>query len=376
VALKRHVSRMRCSLCITGEILSDVQASEIQAGASESFERALVALSKRSIRDALDLLHRAERSGYDPDQCAAYRWNCWMLAGRFEKAWRESDEIVARGRPDPHRLWDGLPFVGKRVMIRCLHGLGDAIQFIRYVRLIRKGASRVTVQTHPELVSLFRGIPFVDDVISWSGEGCIQWDQQIEVMELPRAFRTTVDTVPAEVPYLTVEPGRREHSRVAPRPGKNPRVGLQWRSGDYNPERSIAAAELNAILKIPGIDFYTFQRGPHRAELHNLDVACCVYDVSGESPEIVEAAADLMNIDLLITADTMLAHLAGALGVAVWVLLPFAADWRWMLDRADTPWYPTMKLFRQPSPGDWEPAVRQMVAGLPVFFSQRNSGNE
>ena len=119
----------------------------------------------------------------------------------------------------------------------------------------------------------------------------------------------------------------------------------------------------HAILKIPGVHFYTFQRGPHRTELHNLGVADSVYDVSGESPEIVEAAADLMNIDLLITADTMLAHLAGALGVAVWVLLPFAADWRWMLDRADTPWYPNMKLFRQPSPGDWEAAVRQMVAG-------------
>ena len=99
-----------------------------------------------------------------------------------------------------------------------------------------------------------------------------------------------------------------------------------------------------------------------------------MYDVSGESTEILEAAADLMNIDLLITADTMLAHLAGALGVAVWVLLPFAADWRWMLDRADTPWYPSMKLFRQPSPGDWEPAVRQIVAGLPDVFRLRNSG--
>ena len=287
-----------------------------------------------------------------------------MLSGCFEEAWRESDRIAARGRPDPHRLWDGLPFAGKRVVIRCLHGLGDAIQFIRYVRLVRRGASRVTVQTHPELVSLIRSMALVDDVISWSDDGCIQWDQQIEVMELPRAFRTTLETVPAEVPYLAVESCRREHCRVPPRRGKNPRIGLQWRSGEYNPERSIPAEELCPILKIPGMDFYTFQRGPHRGDLHHLDVASSVYDVSGESPEILEAAADLMNIDLLITADTMLAHLAGALGVAVWVLLPFAADWRWMLDRKDTPWYPTMKLFRQPSPGDWGPAVRQIVTAL------------
>jgi hypothetical protein len=299
-----------------------------------------------------------------------------MLAGRFEEAWRESDRIAARSRPDPHRFWDGLPFAGKRVLIRCLHGLGDAIQFIRYVRLLRPVASRVTVQTHPELVSLIQGMPCADDVITWSEDGRIIWDQQIEVMELPRVFRTTVETVPAEVPYLSVQPARREHCRVPPRPSKTRRIGLQWRSSDYNPERSIPAAELRPILEIPGVDFYTFQRGLYRAELHNLDLVRSLHDVSGESPEIVEAAADLMNIDLLITADTMLAHLAGALGIAVWVLLPFAADWRWMLHREHTPWYPTMRLFRQPSPGDWEPAVRQIVAALPEFFSLRNSGEE
>jgi ADP-heptose:LPS heptosyltransferase len=118
------------------------------------------------------------------------------------------------------------------------------------------------------------------------------------------------------------------------------------------------------IVRIPHLQFFSFQRGDARAELSGNRSPGAIHDVSGDSPEIVEAAADLMGIDLLITVDTMLAHLAGALGRRVWVLLPFAADWRWMLDRSDSPWYPTMRLFRQPRPGDWASPVRQIVRAL------------
>src|SRR5207248_1787168 len=114
---------------------------------------------------ALEHCRQARTLGYDPDECAAYRWHCFMLLGQFESAWQESDDIAQRGAPDPYRLWDGLSFTGKRVIIRCLHGYGDAIQFIRYARLVRNHAARVIVETHPELVGLFTGTPFVDEVI-------------------------------------------------------------------------------------------------------------------------------------------------------------------------------------------------------------------
>lgn len=329
------------------------------------FQLALEALSHRAVEDAIELLSQAERRGYDADECAARRWICWMLAGKFENAWRESDAISRRGNPDPHRLWDGLSFRGKRVMIRCLHGFGDAIQFVRYAKLVRGNqASRVIVQVHPELVSLMRGASFVDEVISWCDEGSVGWDQQIEVMELPGAFQTTLDTIPGEIPYLRLTPQQRQGSRIVPRHGTGLRIGLQWGSSGWNVDRSVALRELRPVLGMAGIEYFSFQRGASREELAMIGEGYPIQDVSGTSPHIVEAAADLMNIDVLITVDTMLAHLAGALGREVWVLLHWDSDWRWMLQRCDSPWYPTMRLFRQPAPGDWHSVALQVMKEL------------
>jgi len=287
-----------------------------------------------------------------------------MLLGRFQEAWRESDRIAARGRPDPDSLWDGAPLAGKRVIIRCLHGYGDAIQFIRYARLVRREASRVIVQACPELLALLRGMPFADEVIGWHapGERIPGWDKQVEVMELARIYRATENTIPRDVPYLRVPWRRRLNSRI-PSQAHRPRVGLQWRSSTWNPARSVPFAALEPLLGQPGFEFYNFQRGCSPAEICAL-ARREIYDVSGQSPEIIEAAADLTCIDLLVTADTMMAHLAGALARPVWVLLPFESDWRWMLHRYDSPWYPTMRLFRQPTPGDWQTPVREICREL------------
>ena len=149
-----------------------------------------MSFAHREVRDALKLFHTAERLGYDEDSCRAWRWQCWMLLGEFERAWAESDALIARGTPDANRLWDGLPFTGNRVIVRCLHGYGDAIQFLRYAPLVRASAAHLTVETHPEMVSLVQQIPGIDQVITWdrpasaSGEN---WNQQIEVMEASRA---------------------------------------------------------------------------------------------------------------------------------------------------------------------------------------------
>ncbi len=286
-----------------------------------------------------------------------------MLLGRFHEAWRESDHIEQRSVV-ADRLWDGLPFSGKHVIIRCLHGYGDAIQFLRYARMVRRQAAKVTVETHPEMVSLLRGLPFVDNVVTWadgSSKAVDDWDQQIEVMELPRAFRTTVATIPAKVPYITVCPRRLERSRVALESFTRPRVGILWSASNWNPARSMSLAELAPILELPGFAFYSFQRDAARQELFCSPFRSRIHDTAPHSPEIVDTAADLKNMDLLITVDTMAAHLAGALAKPVWVLLPFAADWRWMLDREDTPWYPTMRLFRQHAPGDWQTPVNRIV---------------
>jgi hypothetical protein len=337
---------------------------------AQKYREARCAFSKRRIHDCLELLRAAERSGHDPAACAASRWDCWMLLGRFEEAWKESDAILARGLPDPNRLWDGLPFAGKRLMIRCLHGFGDAIQFLRYAKVVRQEADSVAVQTHPQLVSLFKGAPFVDWVTTWSdGPGLRHrdWDQQIEVMELPRAFRTTLAEIPHETPYLCVDRRYVSGSPLAGRPRRKPRLGVLWEGGEWNPARNVPFSDMLPVLSAPDFEVYSFQRGSGREQLRAAGLADRICDLSGEAQDAVYFAADLMHIDLLITVDTMAAHLAGALGRPVWVLLPFEADWRWMLDRADSPWYPTMRLFRQKKAGDWRAPVVQVLRELESF---------
>jgi hypothetical protein len=334
--------------------------------ADAHFELAVEHLSNRRISDSLDHFHHAERLGSDPDECASGRWSCWMLLGEFEKAWQESDSLCMRGTPDPNRFWDGLPFTGKRVILRCLHGYGDAIQFMRYAPLIRREASYLIVETHPEMVSLFRGTPFIDEVITWTGpdKRSPEWDQQIEIMELPRAFRTTLQTIPNAVPYLFVGEQARERSRALLGGSGKTRVGILWASSYWNPARNIELAKWSPLLELTGFAFYSFQRGPEREELRLLNGNYEIYDTAETSPEIADTAADLTNMDLLITVDTMAAHLAGALGKPVWMLLPYHADWRWMCDREDTPWYPTMRLFRQPEPGDWDSVIARIAGEL------------
>jgi ADP-heptose:LPS heptosyltransferase len=321
------------------------------------FELAGERLRQRRIFEALAAYDEAEQCGFSPDQCASGRWMCWMLLGCFERAWQESRSIAERGAPDPHRLWDGQPFQGKHVMVRCLHGFGDAIQFVRYVPLLRRQAASVTVQTHPRLVSLMRGVQGADKVITWE-EAEPSWNQQIEVMELPGAFRTTVRSIPCAVPYLAVEPWRVDLSRKLLGGKERPKVGLAWAAAAWDSSRSLPRDAVTALAQLNGFSFYSLQLGPEAAFCADEMIA------ARSTEEIADTAADICNLDLVISVDTMLAHLAGALGKPVWTLLPFRADWRWMWDRDDSPWYPTMRLFRQPAAGDWGPVIERVAESL------------
>ncbi len=338
------------------------------AFASNDFECGLNAIRRRQILEALRYFDNAELSGYNANECASSRWHCWMLLGDFEQAWKESDFISLQDAGGSEGLWDGLPFDGNQLIIRCLHGLGDAIQFIRYARLLKRHTARITVETHAALVPLFRKLEYIDDVVTWedcSSKGQQEWNQQIEVMELPRAFRTTLDTVPMDVPYLNVGIENKERSKRAlgNRSGRL-RVGLVWASSEWNPARSVSAADLIPILQLTHADFFSFQRGPRSSDLEILHKYRELHNTADHSPGILDTAADMVNMDVVITVDTMAAHLAGALGTKVWLLLPFESDWRWMLNRDSSPWYPTMRIFRQSAPGDWRPVINQVVASL------------
>lgn len=325
------------------------------------FRKAQEALDTMRAREALQLFKDAERAGYDPDESAAGSWTCHMLCGEFEEAWLESDAIEKRGKPDPLRFWDGKPLTGKKVILRCLHGLGDTLQFIRFAPFIRARAAEFTIESQPQLKTLMAAANVADHVITW-GEASPDWDSQIEVNELPRLFRVTEDSIPNAVPYLRVPQPRRVHLG---RKSGVLRVGLVWRSSDYNPLRSLSLEQIAPLLEIPGYSFFSLQAGPVQAELAAL--GCSIPNLGEQAADVLETAENMLSMDLIISVDTMTAHLAGALGLPVWILLPLACDWRWMVNRTDSPWYPTARLFRQQNPGDWTSVIRQVRDALRSF---------
>jgi hypothetical protein len=296
-------------------------------------------------RDALD--------GNDSDE-----WLRLARRGDFEGAWAASDRIRARNAgvrdwtlPRHHQtIWDGSPLAGREVLIRCYHGLGDTIQFIRYAALVRRVARRVAVWGQPALLPLLERMSGIDEFLPLhDGAPQTDYDVDVEIMELPYVFRTTLATIPDAVPYLSAEP-----VCVA---GDRPRIGIVWRAGEWNSDRSIPFAELGPLFDCAAVTWYALQLAPQRHERHPRIRAM-------RADTIIDTARAMASLDLVISVDSMPAHLAGALGVPVWTLLPWDADWRWMEGRTDSPWYPTMRLFRQPARGCWSAVVDEVRLAL------------
>ena len=298
-------------------------------------------------------------------------WMRNMRRGDFARAWAVSDEVLQRRRGEScHHLprhfqwvWNGEPFDGKRVLIRCYHGLGDTIQFIRYAPLVKRVASSVVVWAQPALIPLLRTVSGIDQFLPLhAGQPEVDYDIDVEIMELPHVFRSTVDTLPRSIPYLHIAPAD------LPRSGKL-RVGLVWKCGDWAPERSIPLTLLQPLAENPSLELHILQRGPA------LNERASGFGIVSGSDDILAAARVVAALDLVISIDSMPAHLAGALGVATWTLLQANSDWRWMDDREDTPWYPTMRLFRQNAHEGWEPMIRRVTDEL-RRFAPEPSGRE
>lgn len=322
-------------------------------------------LKHRDLPAARWAFDRAEAAGGDPDVCSAGRWLTAMLGGDFETAWRQSDAIRQRGAPEPHRLWQGEDLRGRRVMVRSLHGLGDAVQMMAYAPTLRSLATQVTWEVAPRLLPLARLFEGVDDVITW-GDGAPAvppvWEVQVEITELPYLFRTLEEDLPIATGYLhlPVEEVRRAAAAMGPR--TQPRVGVVWASGEWNPSRNLPSDLVQALLGTAGVDFWSLQ-GSGQAEQAQLWPIRNALEVCGDG--LLPLAATIANLDLVITPDTLQAHLAAVLGVPVWLLLQHEADWRWMVNCPDSPWYPSLRIFRQRVPGDWAGIFEQVERTLP-----------
>lgn len=249
--------------------------------------------------------------------------------------------------------WDGAPC--RRLLIWHEQGLGDTVQFVRYAKLCKERATTVVVLCPTELVSLLKRCPFVDDAVDAVRAG--DFDQHISIMSLPNRFKTTLDTIPAPIPYLSADEALA--ARWRRRMGcAGLRVGLVW-SGNIrrnhlrfqviDRNRRLSLEDMQALLELPNITYYSLQKGEAEKEAEGHDMINFMDEVS----DFAETAAIIANLDLVISADTSVAHVAGAMGKPVWVLSRFDACWRWLRNRPDSPWYPTARIFGQTERGTW-----------------------
>lgn len=284
----------------------------------------------------------------------ARTWAESMRMGDFEAAWRVADRLLheragksCHDWPRHHRyVWDGTPLGKRHVLIRCYRGLGDIVQFARYLPLVREIAREVTLWAPAAMLPLLETVGGADHLLPLhAGEPDVTFEVDVEIMELAHVFRTTQATIQARVPYLHVAPAPLERS------AEQLAVGLVWQAGEWDDRRNVPLDALAPLATLPGVQLHLLQRGPGRRDWRYGGAL----DASSDDP--LRTAAVMRALDLLISVDSFPAHLGGALGVPVWTLLHADADWRWMKDRDDSPWYPTMRLFRQPRAGDWNSVV-------------------
>ncbi|RJF76772.1 tetratricopeptide repeat protein [Azospirillum cavernae] len=299
----------------------------------------------------------------DPD-CVDAHWNLalnLLRVGRFAEGWGEYEWRWRRpGTPVEHRgvpAWDGGPLNGRTLLLVCEQGLGDTLQFLRYAQSQALSGGSVALRCQAELASLLEGQPGIDRVTT-TRDPPPPCDVQASLMSLPGLLGSRLDTILAAVPYL-----RAPKRRVA-LPDGGFRVGLVWGSSPTDPSRSCPLSALTRLGGIPGLRVFSLQKGPHADLLSTTPGAGFITDLSAEIADMADTAALMQDMDLVVTVDTSVAHLAGALGRPVWILLPHLADWRWLLDRDDSPWYPTARLFRQTTAGDWGNVVERLEKAL------------
>ena len=281
-----------------------------------------------------------------------------LLQGDFEAGWAEYEARwrvgVGDERAFSEKRWKGEPLDGARILIFAEQGLGDTIQFARYAPMIRACGGDVVLEVQPPLKKLLSQTDGTSCVMS-RGEALPEFTWQCPLMSVPLALGTRLDTIPAATPYIRVDAGRAEawRSRLT---GNAKRIGLAWAGSPAHPRnrlRSIPLELMIPLLRVKQACFYSLQFGEGVEQIKQLPRDVPLFDFGEELKELTELAALVANLDLVITVDTAVAHLAGGIGKPVWILLGKGCDWRWLLEREDSPWYPSARLFRQAKVGDW-----------------------
>ena len=310
------------------------------------------------------------------------RATCYLAEGDYERGWRTYEgRLRIPGFITQHNLprWQGEPLAGRSLLLLAEQGLGDTVHFVRYARLLKKRGARLVLAAPAALGPLLANHPDLDELFILGSAGELpRCDFCLPLLSAPGAFLTTASTIPAEVPYLWADPEltdqwRRQLGEIA-----GYKIGILWQGSSHYPSdrlRSVPLAHFAPLASLPGVRLISLQKGSGSEQLATVDFP--VLDLSSRLDEaagpFMDTAAVLRGLDLVVTVDTVIAHLAGALGVPVWVALQFSPDWRWLRGRDDSPWYPTMRLFRQSRFGDWPPVFERMADAVQAIHSNAAS---
>lgn len=290
-----------------------------------------------------------------------------LIEGFREYVWRwQHKGFTLNPRDLVQPQWDGSPLAGRTILLHAEQGLGDAMNFIRYEPLVARCGGTIIVETYPALFRLFRS-SFPNQHTVQRGQPLPRFDVHCPLMTLPAIFGTTLDTIPQQTPLLRADDAiiERWRTRIA-RNDDSMHVGLAWAGSKTHHDdrnRSLRLADLAPLGNVPSVTFHSLQKGDQAVDVFTPPAGMRIRDWSNDIADFADTAGLAANLDLVISVDTSVAHLAGSIGKPVWTLLPFAPDWRWLQGREETSWYPTMRLFRQPTYGDW-PSVIARVASL------------
>ncbi|MFB2922299.1 tetratricopeptide repeat protein [Aerosakkonema funiforme] len=348
------------------------QGLNLEPNNVESYNNLAVFYQKhRQYEKALECCDRAIE--IEPNYADAH-WNRALILlrlgdyerGLIEYEWRwQRKENLPRFLPKP--VWDGSNIEGKTILLQAEQGIGDIIQFIRYVPLVVKLGARVIVECHQLLVRLLKNVEGIDKVVA-IGQTLPEFDVYIPLLSVPRLLGTTLETIPAKIPYIA--PLKEVRFPLDVSDGSYLKVGIVWAGNPKHLDdrkRSTSLQQFLPIFNISHITFYSLQKGPKAAEISEISLPINLVDLNSKINDFADTAAVIAQLDLVITVDTAVAHLAGAMGKPVWVLLCYNPDWRWMSDREDTPWYPSVRLFRQNRSGDWQEVLERVAQTLTEF---------
>lgn len=346
------------------EIVNEIEPHHVDA----YINRGAIKHLQGKYDEALALYNKA--LSIDPGNADAH-WNLAMtllLKGDFKQGWQEYEWRWRRKDYPPRQFkiprWDGVSNSGT-VLLYTEQGFGDAIQFVRYAELVKQKGLKVYLQCQRELIRLFKLIDTIDELYAHEQDP-IDCDYQFPLMSLPLIFKTEVHNIPNRVPYINVDDSVRERAKSVLNASDKLKVGLVWSA---KPEefhkKSMAFELLQPLLDLEDINFYSLQVGDAKGQIKGSDR---IIDLSPYIEDFLDTAGFLANLDLILTVDTATAHLAGAMARPVWIMLPYCPDWRWMLHRTDSLWYPTARLFRQSSPGNWTAVIAAIKRELELWL--------